>query len=209
MKTTIGIIILAAGGSRRLGMPKQLLQLEGRTLLRRAAEAALACQCGPVAIVLGAAFTAVSAELQNLPVAIAENAHWSEGLAGSIQTGLAKLLEIEPALDAVILAPCDQIHLTAGVLTLLVQVHRQSGRPMVASAYAGTIGTPALFAASEFAALRALSGDQGARRLLARASPQVATVPFPGGEQDIDTLADWHRLAASAPASTPARESAL
>ena len=85
------IIILAAGGSTRMGTPKQLLQFEGRTLLRRAAQTALATDCRPVVVVLGASAETMRQELHGLDVVIVENANWQTGMAGSLRTGIKAL----------------------------------------------------------------------------------------------------------------------
>ncbi len=186
----VGLILLAAGGSRRLGEPKQLLEFAGRTLLRRAVETAVSSCCRPVVVVLGAEAERCAAELQDLPVRIALNARWNDGMAGSVRAGLDALLAEEPNAAAAVLCLCDQPQLTAAVLDAITVAHLTTGQPIVASTYRSVLGAPALFAANRFAELRELVGDEGARRLFARHPDEVAVVPFPGGDNDVDTPAD-------------------
>src|SRR5947209_12819274 len=103
-------------------MPKQLLRYAGQTLLRRAAETALASQGQPVLVVLGAAGERCRKELEGLPVRIVENPDSEQGLSASLCIGLeALLVGAEEALDAVIFMLCDQPFVTASVLNALIQ----------------------------------------------------------------------------------------
>ncbi len=85
------LMILAAGASTRLGQPKQLLPFRGRSLLRHAAETALASVCRPVVVVLGAFAERLRHELNGLPVQVAMNLQWKEGMSSSIRAGLKAL----------------------------------------------------------------------------------------------------------------------
>src|ERR1700679_1330829 len=87
----LGAVILAAGASRRMGRPKALLEIGGRALVVRAAEAALAAPVWPVVVVLGAEASKIRPVLARLPVLIVENPAWAEGMASSLRTGLATL----------------------------------------------------------------------------------------------------------------------
>src|SRR5690349_780585 len=104
----IGLIILAAGASTRLGTPKQILKFKGETLLRRIAREATSSVCRPVVVVLGCEFERLKCELTNLDVHIIENSEWEEGMASSIRAGIKKLLEINGSAEAVVLTVCDQ-----------------------------------------------------------------------------------------------------
>jgi molybdenum cofactor cytidylyltransferase len=188
-----GLVLLAAGGSTRLGHSKQLLRWNGRSLLRRAAETALASGCHPVVVVLGAGADAHRAELEGLPVRDVENTRWREGMGGSLRLGMEALRE-EPSLEAVVLMVCDQPAVDAEHLRALMRARQEQGRPVVASGYGGTVGVPALFDRSLFAELEALPASAGARPLLTKEPGRVAVVPLPGGELDVDTPEDVERL---------------
>jgi molybdenum cofactor cytidylyltransferase len=187
-----GAAVLAAGGSSRLGRPKQLLLLEGEPLVRRAARAALEAGLAPVVVVVGARADEVRAALAGLPVEVLENAVWEEGLASSVRLAVGRLSEA--GVRAAALLGCDQPHLTAAHLARLDQARLASGALVVASEYAGVRGVPAVFDAVLFPELRALDGDRGARPVIAREPSRVVGVPFPGGEVDVDRPEDWERL---------------
>jgi len=191
---TTGLILLAAGGSSRLGRPKQLLVYEGQPLLRRAAETALASQCQPVIVVLGAEAEACRVALQGLPVRIVVNSNWQEGLASSIRAGIAVLEKENSFIAGAILSVADQPHLTAPLLNCLMVQQQATGKKIIAAHYAGVPGPPALFDLSFFAQLKTLHGDEGARRVLQENPGEVAFVPFPEGSLDVDTAGDYEKL---------------
>lgn len=188
----VGLILLAAGGSTRMGRPKQLLPYEGRTLLRRAAEVAIESGCDPVVVVLGHEATKMRRELDGLPVHIEVNEDWEKGMGGSIRRGLRAVLG-DRSVDAVAVMLCDQPHVTPAVLRELIERWGQSGKPVCASAYGKTVGPPCIFAASEFSRLAAIPEQQGAKQVIVSA-PAVERVPFDAGLTDVDTPADYERL---------------
>lgn len=194
MTDAIGLILLAAGGSTRLGHPKQLLPYQGRTLLRHAAEAALGSLCRPIAVVLGAGADQLRPELANLEVLIVENTDWEQGLGSSIWAGLATLETAAPTLTGVILMLCDQPLITADNLNALIQAHQDTASPLVASEYAGTRGVPALFSRALFPEIRALPADKGAKQIIARHAAAAVFMPLPAAIIDIDTTMDYERL---------------
>ena len=191
----MGVVVLAAGGSRRMPGPKQLLRFRGVTLLRHAAQTAVAARCGPVVVVLGAAALAkqLRFELVDLAVSVVDNHKWKDGMSSSIRAGI-EALEAAGSADAVLLMTCDQPYVTAEVLEQLVAAFHQSNPPAVACAYAGTVGVPALFDRALFAELKALEHDQGAKRILERHLPRIGRIPFEQGAVDIDTPEDVPKL---------------
>jgi molybdenum cofactor cytidylyltransferase len=190
----VATILLAAGGSRRMGSPKQLLPIHGATLVRRIAEVALASRCQGVYLVVGAAADAVRNEVRDLKLAVVENRDWEEGLAGSIRVGVEAVRAARPEFDAAILAPSDQPRLHSALLDRLVEVFEDGERDIVACTYAGTVGAPALFSRHHFDELIALRGDRGAKSVLLAHESKLARVSFPEGATDLDTPEDWKRL---------------
>jgi molybdenum cofactor cytidylyltransferase len=187
------VVVLAAGASRRLPGPKQLLRYRGVTLLRRAAQTAVAAACGPVVVVLAAGAGPLRFELQDLDVRIVENPDAAQGLSTSVRSGLAAL-EGHGAPDAVLFMTCDQPEVTPEILGRLVAAFATSHAPAVACEYAGTVGVPALVGRALFDEVRALAGDAGARQILQRHPAETVRVPFEGGALDIDTPEDVRRL---------------
>jgi CTP:molybdopterin cytidylyltransferase MocA len=179
-------VVLAAGGSRRLGRPKQLVTIGGEPLVRRVARVAGEVASG-VCVVLGARAGEVAAALDGMPVRTVINERWEEGVGSSIACGALAVREG----DSLLLTTCDQPHLSTAHLAALLAAHAASGG-VVASRYAGTIGVPAIFPPALRGALAALGGDRGAKALIA--AHHAAAIDWPEGEWDIDTEADLARL---------------
>ena len=158
----VGLVLLAAGRSRRMGSPKQLLDVGGSPLLRRAAQSALASRCRPVVVVCGASAETVSRAVADLDVQVVRNADWEQGIGTSIRCGIEAISMSD--VDAVVLALADQPLLTAGAFDRLVETWGSGGLPIVASEYGDTLGVPALFDRSFFADLLALPPRPGMQR---------------------------------------------
>jgi molybdenum cofactor cytidylyltransferase len=193
----VGAVILAAGSSSRLGSPKQVLPFRGTSLLRRAALAALGAGCSPVLVVTGAWAELSRRELEGLDVREVFNPRWETGMASSIAAGIEGLLGADPDAAAAVLLLCDQPHVTAGVVSGLVAAHRATPGPVIASAYGGSFGVPALFSRPLFAELARLEGGAGAKQVIQRYASEAQFLPFPGGEVDVDTRDDVSRLIAA------------
>ena len=187
-----GIIILAAGGSSRMGSPKQLLHYREQSLVRHAAKTALASVCDRVVVIIGSHADEVRRELDDLRLSVVENRNWQSGMSSSIRAGLRNLL----SLDGVIIMLCDQPFVTSDVLNELVNTHHATQKPIVASTYGETRGVPAFFERALFNELMSLTADEGARRIIAAHPNNVATVAFPQGAVDVDTPLDHQRLTA-------------
>jgi molybdenum cofactor cytidylyltransferase len=194
----VGVVLLAAGGSTRLGHPKQLLQIRGKSLLRHAIETALASAAETVVVVLGADASQLRREAAGLPAEIVENPNWQEGMGTSLRAGLAAMQSAHPEREAILFMVCDQPFVSATVLNRIIERHRESGARIVASAYGGEVGVPALFSRALFPELARLPGSMGAKPLLAQYRAELATVAFPGGEMDIDTEEDYQCIPLSA-----------
>lgn len=186
----IALVVLAAGESRRMGRPKQLLPVAGEPLVRRVVRELGAGFAGETVVVLGAEAAAVAGALGGLPVRTVLNAAWAEGLGSSLRCGVEAALAAEPGLGAVLVALADQPGVGAGHLARLRAVWREGGRSAVATERDGVPMPPVLFGAVWFPRLRALAGDVGARALLRAAGGDVATVPA-GAWPDLDTPAEY------------------
>lgn len=185
-----GVAILAAGSSSRMGSSKQLLELDGKPLLVRTAEAALASAAWPVVVVLGANAEKIRPSLARLPVLVTENSAWAEGMAASIRAGITTLQQFSRHLDAALIALCDQPAFSSDTIARLVAAQRASGRSIAAAHYAGRNGAPALFLRQHFATLASLTGEEGARALLNENPDHVTPIDLPDLAVDLDTPAD-------------------
>jgi CTP:molybdopterin cytidylyltransferase MocA len=192
---TVAAIVLAAGASRRLGRPKQLLMHGGETMIERAIRLAHEGGAVPVIAVLGAHNELIREAVRLSDFTPVINSAWDQGISTSIQTGLAALEESASQTPGVLIVACDQPRLSAGHLRAMLEVFYAQATPaIVASAYQGVLGIPAVFPREAFAELRALCGDKGARILLMRPPCPLVALPFPGGEIDIDLPADMVHL---------------
>lgn len=192
--TNVGAVILAAGSSSRMGSPKQTLQFEGNSLLRRAALAALGAGCRPVVVVTGAHAELCRRELDQLDVREAFNANWETGMASSVRTGIEGLISMDAGIAAAVLLLCDQPRVTSDVISNLVAAHHSSGRPVIASTYGGSFGVPALFSRTLFIELRQLQGMSGAKEIIKRHASDAHFLLFPEGSVDVDTPDDFSCL---------------
>ena len=191
----IGIIVLAAGGSSRMGQPKQLLRWGDSTLLRTTLDAALQTHCAAVIAVLGAQYERIKAEVPP-SVHIVQNEQWQRGMHTSIASGVSALLRINPAVHAAILTIADQPLIAPSIFEALAGFYHLNSRPICAAAYANTLGTPALFDAQFFGELQALTSG-GAQTMILKHRELVGEVAWPNGEFDIDTPEDYERLQAA------------
>jgi molybdenum cofactor cytidylyltransferase len=194
----VAIIILAAGGSTRMGDAKQLIAVDGESMLRRAVSVALASDVERVIVVTGAYRAAVEEILsplavQNTPrLSWVHNDTWSNGQAGSIRVGIDHL---QKDVDAVLLMPVDQPFLSAYLLRRLVRLWQQGANIATPRVNGQIRGAPALFDRVYWPELRRLHGDVGGRSLLRRYASQVATLDVsPHIVQDVDTPDDLEAL---------------
>lgn len=194
--SNLGIVVLAAGGSSRMGTPKQLLAVEGVSLVRRAAQSAIASGCGPVLVVLGANAELVRGELEDLPIHLALNSGWQTGLASSIVCGLKSLLTQDPSIKSVIFMLADQPYVNEASLQKLIGAHRQSNSDLVAAWYLGQYGTPVLFSSVYFHQLLKLRGQGGAKGILQKHEEDAVFVELPEAAFDLDTPEDFATLKA-------------
>ena len=159
----------------------------GETLLARTARIALESKAAPVVVVLGAHAEECAAAMAGQPVRMVKNSAWREGIASSIRAGVASLTE---EVDAVVILLCDQ----PGVSPALIDRLITATRDIAACEYGGTTGPPVCFAKKYFKELLALEGEKGAKSLLSKYADILETVPFPGGEWDVDLPDDRKRL---------------
>jgi CTP:molybdopterin cytidylyltransferase MocA len=189
----VAIAVLAAGESKRLGRPKQLVEIAGTPLVRHVAARCVELRGGPVGVVVGANAAAVDDALGDLRVARVPNGAFAEGIASSIRAAVA-WAESSRA-NALVIVLGDQPQLASAHLAALRDAWL-AGAPIVASRYTNILGAPAIFDRSKWPLLAQLTGDQGAGKLLYAES--VVAIDWDGGAVDVDTPADAEALASVA-----------
>jgi molybdenum cofactor cytidylyltransferase len=158
-------LVLAAGGSRRLGSPKQLVAWRGRPLLEGVLGAVAGWPVDEVVVVLGAYEEEILSSVDFRDAVVVLNPDWEEGVASSIRVGL-DVLTRDPRFDRTFVALGDQPQIPDGVPASLLAAMAESGRPAAVPKYRYERANPVLFHRSLWPRLMSLEGDAGAARLL-------------------------------------------
>ncbi|MGM0934650.1 MAG: nucleotidyltransferase family protein [Bacteroidota bacterium] len=190
----IGVIILAAGSSSRLGYPKQLVEFKGIPLLQRSIDIVESLELDPKILVLGAKEDEINKKIdpRNFEVVINEN--WEEGMSTSIRKGISEALKIKKELEQILILLSDQPLVTKDKIEELIRVQLDSKKQATFSEYLGNVGVPAIFSREIFSDLKKLKGDQGAKKLIYNKGFQFGTVKFENANFDVDTIADVELL---------------
>jgi molybdenum cofactor cytidylyltransferase len=190
----IAAIVLAAGGSTRMGQSKQLLPFRGKALVEHAVVQAIEAGLHPVIVVAGAQASAVRTAISGLPVEIVQNEAWQTGMGSSIAAGVGRLLEMEPEAAALAILLADQPLVEARHLSAMQELLNGNETNIVAAEYGGTLGVPAFFMRTLFAKLASLSPEAGARQIIRGSGAQVTAFPLPEAAMDVDTPEDYAAL---------------
>ena len=194
-KPGLWCIVLAAGASRRLGQPKQLLRFRSKTLLRRALDVAASVSPLRTIVVIGAQAHRMRAHLQRTGTSarIVYNRHWAQGMGTSLRAGLKQL---PPQARAALILLTDQPEISPRTIRKLLNAHRARPAFNIASMYENRLGVPAILPRHNWQRLRELDGDSGARDLLrdSAAAGRLISVPCPEASWDIDTPDDLAQL---------------
>jgi molybdenum cofactor cytidylyltransferase len=191
---SIAAIILAAGSGSRMGLTKQLLKIDGESLIRRTAQAAIDARLDPIIVVTGSDAENVGDDLAGLSVTIAQNRNWKNGIGTSIRHGISTLLATNTQIDAATILLCDQARLTSEVLRNLIATFSASHKPIAACEYENTVGPPCCFNRETFAELSQIADTDGAKKVLLKDPSRLTKIPWPAGADDVDTPADWRRI---------------
>lgn len=189
----VAAVVLAAGGSSRMQVPKQLLPVGGQPMVRRATEAACAAGLAQVVVVVGAHAEAVAQTLAGLAVEVVVNDAWAGGMSSSMQAGLRTLRQ---EIRAVVVMLADQPALTPDLIRTLVTRYQETEALIVAPFHKGRRGNPVLFDRALFPELLAVEGDRGGRQVILRHQNRVERVEVDdlAVMMDIDTPQDYGSL---------------
>lgn len=178
MDAPVAALVLAAGGGRRYGMPKALVEYEGSLLVERAVRTARAV-CDPVLVVLGAAMVEVWQRADLGGATVVGNRDWESGMASSLRTGIAGLQALGSGIDAALVLLVDVPGLTPDALRRLAG--HAAPDALVVPTYDGVRGHPVLLGREHWAGVAAsATGDEGARAYLADHRDAVVEVDCTG-----------------------------
>ena len=184
------IVIPAAGPSTRLGQPKQLVEFDGISMIRRTVEFALDASPN-VFVVVGCEDAAVRREIEDAPVIVVDNPDWEKGMGSSISIGVRAALDRMHDLDCVLIHLCDMPSIDGAHLKKLIERRYLTKAEVVFTEYTDTEGVPAAFGPRLIEELLFLDGDTGARQLIDRCDVSLKkSVRFDGNYVDIDLPED-------------------
>ena len=190
----IGVVILAAGSSSRLGYPKQLVEFKGKPMLQHIIDVADSFEFETKVLVLGAASDEITEKIEPGKFEMLLNENWQEGMASSIRAGLERSLEKEKDLEHLLILLSDQPFVSKERIDALVKEQLTANTEATFSEYGGDVGVPAIFSSSVFPYLKELKGDHGAKKLIYDRKIEFRTVKFEKGNFDVDTKEDVELL---------------
>jgi molybdenum cofactor cytidylyltransferase len=183
-------LVLAAGGSSRLGRPKQLLPYRSGTLLGHVVDVARGCALDQLVVAVGGHADAVRDAVDLSGATVVVNEAFGEGCSSSIAAALGA---VDPRCDVLALLLGDQPGVTPATVNALLA--GRGGAPLAVCRYEDGRGHPLAFAHSVFGALESLHGDKGVWKLLDRRAADVVEVPVAGRiPRDVDTDADYEAV---------------
>ncbi|MDT0691143.1 nucleotidyltransferase family protein [Salegentibacter sp. F188] len=188
--TKIGVIILAAGSSSRLGYPKQLVEFRGKSLLQHSIDVADSLHFDVQILLMGAKAGEILKKIECRNFEIVINDNWKEGIGTSISKGIFEALHLQNDLDYVLILLSDQPFITTEKIREIIRVKLESKKSATFSEYLGEAGVPAIFSKETFSDLQELKKDQGAKKLILKNRIEFELVKFEGGNFDVDTAAD-------------------
>jgi molybdenum cofactor cytidylyltransferase len=188
----VSAVLLAAGASTRMGVPKLLLPLGGEPIVRRTARAVCESGYDEVVVISGSEHAGIVAALEGLPVRHARNPDFASGMGSSFRAGVAAL---GPESEAAMFALADQAFVTAAEYRAILETWRLQRAPIVSSRFGDVTAPPHLLVRTLYPELSAL--EHGARPVLQRHAAAMVVLHFPPDRLlDIDTPADYERAMA-------------
>jgi molybdenum cofactor cytidylyltransferase len=187
-------VVLAAGLSSRMGLNKMLLELGGRTLVRRTVTTAFSAGLDPVLVVLGHESDRVRTELSGLPYTAVLNPDYARGMNTSLRAGIAALPD--DAAGAVVLLG-DMPLVDASMVRALLTAFRHSGPKLAISSYGGVVAPPILYGRALFPELRALEAESCGKSVVRNHRAEAVELQWPPETlTDLDSPEDVERIRA-------------
>jgi molybdenum cofactor cytidylyltransferase len=186
-------IVLAAGESKRMGLPKMLLDFGGKTMIERVIENVFCPEIENVVVVLGAYRNEIKEKLGNYSVLLSFNEKYHDGMLSSVQCGIRS---VPVDTEAVLIFQGDQPFIKSGIITQLTQAYRLSGKGIIMPVCEGKRGHPLMIDKRYFSLIDTLDSSEGLRSLAGLFPEDVLTVETgeSGILRDFDTIEDYNVL---------------
>ena len=195
VQPNIATLILAAGNSSRMGVPKQLLPWKNSFLLNHSIDTATQVPNSKTYVVLGANHDLIASKINRIDTEILYKANWKLGLGSSISFGVKSIMKSEQKFDAVLIMLSDQPLIDSNYLNGLINLFKTGSNQIIASVYEPEkLGVPALFDACYFEELSKLDDDKGAKKVIENHIDNVISLRANDLISDIDTMEEYERL---------------
>lgn len=195
VQPNIATLILAAGNSSRMGVPKQLLPWKNSFLLNHSIDTATQVPNSKTYVVLGANHDLIASKINRIDTEILYNANWKLGLGSSISFGVKSIMKSEQKFDAVLIMLSDQPLIDSNYLNGLINLFKTGSNQIIASVYEPEkLGVPALFDVCYFEELSKLDDDKGAKKIIENHIDNVISLRANDLISDIDTMEEYERL---------------
>lgn len=189
------VLILAAGSSSRMGVPKQLLKWKGTNLLQYCMNSVKDLNADTVLLVLGANSEAIRSKIDTNQVTVLVNEHWKNGLGNTIAFGVNHITTTLSDIENILIMLVDQPLIDSNFLKLLIKTHVRHKKKLTCTLYQEhQFGVPAIFNKNYFEELSQLNDDFGAKRILKKYVDKLSYVDGKNFNLDIDTIADYEAL---------------
>jgi molybdenum cofactor cytidylyltransferase len=189
------ILILAAGGSSRMGKPKLVEKIQDTSLIEKVLDAVSALNKSPRLIILGGYKEFYLPQVKNSGIDIIINDNWQEGISTSIKIGIENLIDKwNDQMDSVLILLADMALVNSKYLDRILKAARDSGKGIIASDFGPSLGPPVIFDRKYFPELQGLMGDRGAKSVILNHPEDIHRLDFPDGLVDIDTPDDLKQL---------------
>ncbi len=194
MVKNVPILLLAAGGSSRMGYPKQLLPWGNQTLIEYQIQKLLKTG-NPLIVVLGANSDLIVPVIKKTDAKIVINQHWETGMGSSVSAGIHQVTKYFPLAEGVLITLLDQPLITVEYLQKMLYLFQAGARQIIASqSDTGWQGVPALFDNVYFGELKRLTSSEGARKIIRLNSNSMKYIECSDLLEDMDTMENYREL---------------
>jgi molybdenum cofactor cytidylyltransferase len=191
----LAVLLLAAGSSSRMGVPKQLLKWNNTTLLNHAINTVKQIDQNEIVLVLGAHFDKITSIIDASNITVIFNEDWEKGLGNSIACGIKYLKESLPDIDSVLIQLADQPLIDSNFLNKMIENYQLNPDKIICTSYQNKrLGVPAIFNKTKFEELSKLNHDKGAKDILNMNPENILFLDGTDLISDIDTIEDYETL---------------